>query len=84
LFSTNLTGMSFGGMNISNVAMSLNIRGGYNGNLYVIWPGRVEWRCLPSSGVVSDNAKSRLRLIIANGKNNLPDWCSWCNLHLFH
>jgi hypothetical protein len=48
--------MSFGGMNISNVAMSLDIRGGYNRNLYAIWPGWVEWRCLPSSGVVSGNA----------------------------
>jgi hypothetical protein len=56
LFSINLTGMSFGGMNISNVAMSLDIRGGYNRNLYAIWPGPGGWRCLPSSGVVSDNA----------------------------
>lgn len=39
-FTTNLTGMSMGGiMSISNVTVNLNITGGYNGNLYAYLAG---------------------------------------------
>jgi subtilisin-like proprotein convertase family protein len=57
-FSTNLTGMSFGGMTISNVTVSLDISGGFNGNLYayLAGPGGTFAVLLNRSGMSSGNA----------------------------
>jgi len=58
-FSTNLTGMSFGGsMSISNVTVSLDISGGFNGNLYayLVGPDGAFAVLLNRVGVSSGNA----------------------------
>jgi subtilisin-like proprotein convertase family protein len=57
-FSTNLTGMSLGGQTISNVTVSLDISGGFNGNLYayLAGPGGTFAVLLNRAGMNSGNA----------------------------